>query len=782
MNSKLSFFLKIFIVLTLLTTTMLLASGVLFSHMIQNTSENQIGEMQMENTRSLTDGMGQISEGLKRDAIHFSLLLNEYNLSKLDLYDTLPTYEAVSILKDIQDKLSFIVRSNLNLYSAYLYLEKDGIVVSSQAGSYDVADFLDTEWLKYCDDMSVNNYEKWILPRVVHSSSSVNSQDPGVLVVSYLFRLSSYTTPNADGIIVLNVCEQDISEILNEVTANEQERAIAISEDGVVISDLIKSNIGTNVLDNPYIEKIIGSDKDSGYFFEDIQGARTVVSFSKINYNDWILVKYSLLDNLNTKIKNNVRNLALMLVGILVLGIISSYLLSKYLYSPVKQIMDELMQESRIDVASSGDLVLLKRAIKNLMQEERTLRESLEKNLVSQDEEYLRGMLSDGFSNQEPSDSLRERFESTGNLCIYLSEDKAISKLGTKNAQDKFYYRNLIISIFCEMIQEKSSLVSGIIYNSEIVLFVHCNLPPEDEPRKDFIKQLERFSEYLYNNLDISATVGVSYAFEGLMGMQEAYRQAFNAARRKLFNGYGSVITASEVPEEDAYFYPQKEEKKIINAFESGDYETTDQSLTEFFDVLRVIENLSVDNALLILHRLTDSLLSVLAKFNTQYCAQIIQTDKLLSSSYSFPHNTLEDIEESLQEQMKSIIQDIISVSDSSEDLSEKMMDYILNNYNRDISIDEISIYLGISYSYTRKLFKEKTGTSILDYINEIRIDKSKDLLLKTDHTYKEIAEMLGYNNEQSYVRYFKKYMCITPNSFRKRQRNLLNGKNSYHN
>jgi AraC-like DNA-binding protein len=172
----------------------------------------------------------------------------------------------------------------------------------------------------------------------------------------------------------------------------------------------------------------------------------------------------------------------------------------------------------------------------------------------------------------------------------------------------------------------------------------------------------------------------------------------------------------------------------------------------------------------------------LLAKINTQYCAQIIQTDKLLSSSYSFPHNTLEDIEESLQEQMKSIIQDIVSISDSSEDLSKNMMDYILNNYNRDISIDEISRNLGISYSYTRKLFKEKTGTSILDYINEIRIDKSKDLLLKTDHTYKEIAEMLGYNNEQSYVRYFKKYMCITPNSFRKRQRNLLKGENSYHN
>jgi AraC-like DNA-binding protein len=71
-----------------------------------------------------------------------------------------------------------------------------------------------------------------------------------------------------------------------------------------------------------------------------------------------------------------------------------------------------------------------------------------------------------------------------------------------------------------------------------------------------------------------------------------------------------------------------------------------------------------------------------------------------------------------------------------------------------------------LSYSYLRKIFKDETGDNIINYINHIRVEESKRLLLQTGMTVKEIAHNLGYNNEQSFLRFFKKYEECSPGEY----------------
>ena len=66
-----------------------------------------------------------------------------------------------------------------------------------------------------------------------------------------------------------------------------------------------------------------------------------------------------------------------------------------------------------------------------------------------------------------------------------------------------------------------------------------------------------------------------------------------------------------------------------------------------------------------------------------------------------------------------------------------------------------------------RKIVKQETGKSLLDLINNARIEKAKVLLRETSMYIKEIAEDVGYNNVQSLTRFFKKYEGITPGEFR---------------
>lgn len=74
---------------------------------------------------------------------------------------------------------------------------------------------------------------------------------------------------------------------------------------------------------------------------------------------------------------------------------------------------------------------------------------------------------------------------------------------------------------------------------------------------------------------------------------------------------------------------------------------------------------------------------------------------------------------------------------------------------------------IGISYSYMRKIVYELTGKSVIDYLNQLRIEKAKQLLMDTDLTIKQIASEVGYYNLQSFNRFFRKYEGMPPSSYK---------------
>ena len=128
---------------------------------------------------------------------------------------------------------------------------------------------------------------------------------------------------------------------------------------------------------------------------------------------------------------------------------------------------------------------------------------------------------------------------------------------------------------------------------------------------------------------------------------------------------------------------------------------------------------------------------------------------------------TLEDIEHYMINFYKKIHS--VTQSDGSNDKSneEKIFSYLNSNYRTELNFEKMATDLQISYSYIRKIVKSITGKSVLDYINSLRISEGKRLLLQTDMTIAEIALNLGYNNVQSFNRFFKKYEGITPGEFR---------------
>ncbi|KIC61998.1 AraC family transcriptional regulator [Chryseobacterium taiwanense] len=93
---------------------------------------------------------------------------------------------------------------------------------------------------------------------------------------------------------------------------------------------------------------------------------------------------------------------------------------------------------------------------------------------------------------------------------------------------------------------------------------------------------------------------------------------------------------------------------------------------------------------------------------------------------------------------------------------------FILSNFQRNISLEEISKSVGMQKSSFCVFFKKMTGKSFFTYLTEFRIESSCQMLLKTKLSIAEICIASGFNDIPYYNRVFKKIKKVTPTQFRK--------------
>lgn len=96
---------------------------------------------------------------------------------------------------------------------------------------------------------------------------------------------------------------------------------------------------------------------------------------------------------------------------------------------------------------------------------------------------------------------------------------------------------------------------------------------------------------------------------------------------------------------------------------------------------------------------------------------------------------------------------------------------YITENFEKNISLAELSTRFYINLHYLSQLFKEKTGQTYLDYLTQVRIERSRELLQTSDLKVYEICQMVGYSDTTHFSKVFEKIVGHKPSEYRKMNR-----------
>ncbi len=105
---------------------------------------------------------------------------------------------------------------------------------------------------------------------------------------------------------------------------------------------------------------------------------------------------------------------------------------------------------------------------------------------------------------------------------------------------------------------------------------------------------------------------------------------------------------------------------------------------------------------------------------------------------------------------------------ESAERVIEKAMSYIDENYQYDISLEDVSNHVFLNSVYFCRYFKQKTGETFTDYLTKVRMNEAIRLIKAGQYKTYEISEKVGYKSSKYFSRVFKQYTGLSPTEYGK--------------
>lgn len=124
-------------------------------------------------------------------------------------------------------------------------------------------------------------------------------------------------------------------------------------------------------------------------------------------------------------------------------------------------------------------------------------------------------------------------------------------------------------------------------------------------------------------------------------------------------------------------------------------------------------------------------------------------------------------------EHLKRVLSDLSNThfGRTTKSTMERVVQYICSNYNRELRLEQLATIFGYNSAYLGKVFHQYTGENFNNYLDRIRITEAKRLLALDEYKVYEVAEMVGYTNINYFHNKFKKYVGVSPLSYKRQSK-----------
>lgn len=425
---------------------------------------------------------------------------------------------------------------------------------------------------------------------------------------------------------------------------------------------------------------------------------------------------------------------ALILLGFLAAGLTASWFVNRRLYQPIDRFKEDI---SQLQTHQREDLPALKQS-------------------------FLRQLL--GEDPPEPAD-LREAFarfscrlDPSGTAQVLLIRvDHGYEFEKDNSTRDTALTRYAVLNIACELLGGYCASEGVDLRRSSMAVILTFSVypPPEGFDAQERLTAIrDAVARYLF--LSVSLALSEPGPFHSL---PELYLQAEDTLVQRLFTGQGSVLIAKKQPYKE-YPYSEKKEKALSDALLRGNLDKAKAIYLDLIEGFKGAPLYVLNTTVLRLISMCNNLAASVPEMKGG-TAFFINFEKI--ESFSQLHESFYAIFQSITAhtagRMNARAEQQVAAVD--REIERRFSDPTL-------SIESIAETLGLSASYTGRVYKQASGKTILERILEVRMEKARQMLAGTNAPVAMVSEMAGFSSDSYFYKIFKQENGMTPAAYRK--------------
>lgn len=642
-----------------------------------------------------------------------------------------------------KDELRKTIYVNNIIKDCYIMIPDFDYAISKQS-SHPLSVFkksLNNELINKCnsfnDVIDLKNTNKFLSADFASEYTNINSRKDTICYFTSILNVDDF----AQRLYVMYVLDSEVlSSLLSSVMYNPEYMNYCISyKNDVLVSSFSEiPPINFSQLKN---DSLLEYDDNKYYisYLHDEDSSLDIAFFTEYNFY-------------TEPLKDTFKQFLIMLTIILFLGTIIIVLLSIFNYRPIKHIKKLLRSTNSTDAKKANKIGDYDYIIKNLnvlidkntdmMENGALTRRHLKNYCIFK---ILNSPKIDIDTTKKVLNKLNINFNKNNYMCLFIKLNSVLNE--EQIAQD--------IEVLKKSSVTQSHFESCYVINDTNVNVI-INFYSEDN---NSIKQkILGFCNIFCNQYN--CYIGIGGFVYGLDNIHSSYKQATIAAQYAKTSKNDKFI-----------FYDNIKALKNTNLIYNNNYFNTlntfvrKQDKTGIINTLNEIKEYIVSNTIPIYmikstyYHIVNTILLTYSNKNLNNMNQLlINLDDLLENN-------------SLDEVNKKIV-DCCSLSfqnNKDSTIANEFIKYIqMNCLNYDFSIQNMASRFNISHQQMSNIFKSETQTTLMDYINNFRINKAVNLLVNTDIPVSSIVCKVGYIDSSSFTRKFKKMMGVTPAKYRK--------------
>jgi two-component system response regulator YesN len=721
----------------------LLVSSMILYYNFENIALSQVYRSDVNSLNQISrevDNMTQIAKSLT------SQIYSDLTISRLLYYTDMNVYDEAAAMIQLRNySLSMPFIESVYVYNGHLgtfyicsnYSQRNG---RQEIGNLDDSGILDI----------LNRYKEYLPYVPIPRTYLVEDKQTKTRSYTYLGYDNLSNGERLDNAVIVNISEAWLNQNMSD--PNRSAYTLIVDPKG----RLVAGPGDESLTPLPYIRKLLGFTASSDYFVDTIDGTKSLISYTAPNEIGWRFVRVNPYQAITSKITSMRLTTAMISLSIILAGLIVSLILSRNLYSPISQAMEKLKS---LEAETRTNHQLLKQEFLRsmLLGRETLLRPTLQKKLAYyQVNVYIRHRFR----------IMMLRVDRYAQFCEkYETDEQRLMKFAMQNIAGEIW-RPL-----CEI----ESVDMG--EDCVLLLLAPYQAGNENSEINESVYTKEACSKLLlalndYLKLSVSITIGPVCTEIGQIN--NLYKQVYEASFHRMFEGRGCQLHAETILalKGKSYAYPAAKEKQLVELVMTGKVDESKRLLTEILDETGKYSYAVLQLAV---SHLCVTMNSIIQAVQTNNAFRVeSELDSTLISLQQF--ESLEEIKElfyRLFEEIGCKLEDKRKLKQ--HDLIRNINHWIEQDYaNPDLNLNVIADKMGMTPAYISRLYKQFTLHSMTDAINDVRLSKAKELLLKTDIPVAELAEKAGFATPSYFFRMFKRAFSITPNDYRKMHRGAV--------